>query len=298
MQLNPNNWRYVTYQISVASDVGTSYYPRLIVKNTKTLVTLYTINLTNQGNGLYTGSYQLPTDSTGNGYQVVEILTVYTDSGHTVPSPNYEIVATVIDVNYITSAVQSIGTGGEYEDQTDYKLIAKLLAEEIGKIPKTKLSTKNLEEKMEEIIKLHSVHHMSMLQGFDGHTGELNKGFDEVNKNLSGVGESVSKLPLAEMLSGVHGKLDALEKKFIELTYAQTQILNHKQEFNNSHTQAMQDLHDEFKTQIGQAKKDISDTLGDYFSSVDTMTVTKGVPRREYKEDPMEKYRNIAKTML
>lgn len=298
MQLNPGSYRYVTYQISQPTDLGTPFYVQVVVKNTKTLVTLFTLKLVSQGNGLYTGSYQLPADSSGLGYQVVEIASVYTDPSYTQLSPNYQIVAEVIDVNYIAPAVASISTGGMYEDQTDYIKIAELLALEIGNIPKTKFSTKKLEEMIQKIFESHYEHHQQMVEGFNGHRDFLNKGLQDVNKNFSGINESISKIPLASISESLGHHFEKLHGRFGELMDRQNEIINQKEKPINAYKESLNSIREQFEGHMKQTKKDIADTMDDYFSSVDTMTVTKGVPKRERQADPMEPWKNLAKGMV
>lgn len=109
--LRPGETFPLLWQVSDPNDT-TTYFPQVVIKNAVSLATLTTINLTAQGGNLYQNTYQVPGDSSGLGSYITVTLTIYTDSGHTTVSPNYQVENRVYLVQERPSHALFGGGGG------------------------------------------------------------------------------------------------------------------------------------------------------------------------------------------
>lgn len=139
MIIEPYSTIPILYQIVDPSD-STLYYIRAVIRDTSTGTTLDTKNLTSQGSGRYTSSYVAPQDSTGLGRHIDISITVYTDSGYSTVSLNYE---KIVDKYIIKASVKNFGGGNGGE--IDYEKIRKMIISSIQPII-VQLSNNNDEE--------------------------------------------------------------------------------------------------------------------------------------------------------
>lgn len=133
MQIDPQKEFVLSWNGADPSDVDTLYV-QAVVKDAKTLSVLNTVNLTDRGSHLFSKSFITPADNsqTEVGRQIFVTLTVYTDAGYTIPSPNYAritdqyIVKRLIDPNRFYGV-----SGGGYGGEMDYAKLRKLVEEVI-----------------------------------------------------------------------------------------------------------------------------------------------------------------------
>lgn len=129
MQLNPRENFVITHQLNNSYITDTSYV-RAVIRNAKTDAILATKNLTDQGNGRFTTTYQIPADVSGQGYYISIITSVYSDSGYTTKSQNYGDEANTYLVQERYNPNVHLGAVGGGSD-IDYKKIRKIIKEEI-----------------------------------------------------------------------------------------------------------------------------------------------------------------------
>lgn len=123
MQIEPQYTIPLIYQIVDPSD-STVYYVRAIVYDSLTRTVLATKNLVSQGNGLWSSTVTAPVDSTGLGRHIHVIIKVYTDSGYTTLSTDYN---QQID-KYLVKTQRVFGGTGSSGD-VDYDKIKNIIKE-------------------------------------------------------------------------------------------------------------------------------------------------------------------------
>jgi hypothetical protein len=123
MQIEPQYTIPLIYQIVDPSD-STVYYVRAIVYDSLTRTVLATKNLVSQGNGLWSSTVTAPVDSTGLGRHIHVIIKVYTDSGYTTLSTDYN---QQID-KYLVKTQRVFGGTGSSGD-VDYEKIKNIIKE-------------------------------------------------------------------------------------------------------------------------------------------------------------------------
>jgi hypothetical protein len=123
--LRPGSSFNIVWQISDPLD-STTYYPQVVIYDSVKNLVLDTVNLTLDSSGRYSALWQVPQDSYNLGLQIDMTVRIYTDSGHTTVSPNYQIENRIYKIKNET---QNFGGSGDY---TDYRHIAKLIKEEVA----------------------------------------------------------------------------------------------------------------------------------------------------------------------
>lgn len=292
--LSPGQTKGTTYQISNPQDLGTPYFVQCVVRNSLSLSIISTINLKSQGNGLYTGSYFVPQDSSGVGYELFETVSVYTDSGYTQLSPNYSIVNTPYEVKFQLSAGTFGGAnaGGYQPDLTDYKIIRDIVIEELAELAKNikpkDFDTKHLEEGMRRLVNGLTagmkIHREEMVKLFGTHKSETSKSLEELGKSIFSVGKSVNGIPLAEAVEQIMGGLAEVKGMHLKLGQSLGEISESQGKSYEDFGKRHEELKSEMQNRFDNHLKETRDTLADYFSSVDTLVVNKGLPRPERKE--------------
>jgi len=130
MILTPGTQAPIVIQLGMPGDTGT-YYVQAVVRRSSTGATIATVNLTDQGNQRFTGSFDVPQDPLGFGYYLDVTISVYTDAGYTTLSNLYTIQENMYQVKLLPQFTNGGGGGGDY---TDYKKIRKMIEEVVGKI--------------------------------------------------------------------------------------------------------------------------------------------------------------------
>ncbi len=107
MQIAPQENFPIVYLIGDPFD-ATTYYVQAIIRDSGTGATLITKNLTNGGSRRFSGIVQAPSDPSGLGRFIDVTTSVYTDSGYTTKSQNYE----ERQETYLVTPRWSIALGG------------------------------------------------------------------------------------------------------------------------------------------------------------------------------------------
>lgn len=115
-QLSPQETFPIVYTLSDPGDTST-YYVRAVMRNSVTgaiirVNNLNYINLTDQGNRRFSKNIQAPTDSSGQGLWIDIVVSVYTDSGYTTKSLNYQELETKYLVQQRWNMALNGGAGG------------------------------------------------------------------------------------------------------------------------------------------------------------------------------------------
>lgn len=132
MQLSPREYFTIARGLEDHTD-NTVFYVRAAIRNARTDALIDTINLTNQGdNHRYSLPWQVPADTSGQGFYILVTTSVYTDSGYTTKSSIYGDKFDTYLVMERANPNQGIGGG----DSVDYKKIQKMVKEAVAEIPK------------------------------------------------------------------------------------------------------------------------------------------------------------------
>ncbi len=131
-QISPSDPYDIFYFIRNHTD-STTYYVQAVVYDIRTGAVLSTLPLTRSTTNtrLYTTTTQAPSDPSGYGRNIVAVATVYTDSGYTTKSTDYEEQEQYFLVKNSVSEL-FVGGGG-----VDYRELRHIVAEELD----TRLST-------------------------------------------------------------------------------------------------------------------------------------------------------------
>lgn len=135
MQLNPSENFIIARQLEDSADMNT-YFIRAVIKDANNS-TIETIDLTDRGSQFFSESWQVCSDTTGNGRWITIQTYVYTDAGYTTLSTLYGVRLDSYLVQQRSNAGLALGGGGA---DISYKKIAEVMATEIKKIkfPKQK----------------------------------------------------------------------------------------------------------------------------------------------------------------
>jgi hypothetical protein len=126
-QISPGESFDLFYFIRNHTDAAT-YFVRAVVYDVKTGEVLDTQNLTQSSTNarLFIKTVQAPPDPTGYGRNIVAIATVYTDSGYTAKSQDYEEQ----EQYYLIKSIPLFSSGG---GGIDYRAIGDIFDEKIAK---------------------------------------------------------------------------------------------------------------------------------------------------------------------
>src|SRR5437867_3710129 len=113
MQVSPSKKLPIIWNGADPNDADTLYV-QTIVKDAITLATLNTVNLTDNGNHLFSGFFTTPADpsQTGTGRWIILTTTVYTDAARTIKSQNYSRITDQYLVKQIVDPNTFLGGGG------------------------------------------------------------------------------------------------------------------------------------------------------------------------------------------
>ncbi len=125
--LHPGNAFTLVRQIANHTDAAT-YYVQAVIRNAYTDAIIATLQLTDKGGQRFKKDWAVPGDSSGQGFYVSIVTSVYTDSGYTTKSENYGDEETTY---LIQDRVFAGGGGGGIDAFT----VREIMREEIAKIP-------------------------------------------------------------------------------------------------------------------------------------------------------------------
>jgi hypothetical protein len=184
MTLQPQAYFTVVRQIANHTDAGT-YYVRAVIRNAFTDAIIETLDLTDKGSQRFKKDWMVPADTSGQGFYISIVTSVYTDSGYTTKSDNY---GDEENTYLVQERVKPLMRGGGGISARDVRDIIK---EELAKLPKP--------EKME-------------IPEFKQEKVDLSPILEE----LRGVGGKIKdpeKVDLAPVLADLQRAIDAIEAK-------------------------------------------------------------------------------------
>jgi len=111
VQLRPQQNFTVVRQIANHLDTDT-YYVQAVIRNAYTDAILATLQLENKGSQRFKKDWQVPADTSGQGFYISIVTSVYTDSGYTTKSENYGDEETTYLVHQLPTNLGGGGGGG------------------------------------------------------------------------------------------------------------------------------------------------------------------------------------------
>lgn len=183
-QISPNTAIPVSYVTTIPGDV-TLYFVRAVLRDTQSSTILQTLNLKNVSStpNRYTGVFSPVSDPSGLGRMIDITISVYTDSGYTTLSNNYQI----LQLNYtvLQPWIQGLGTGGglniDYEKLQKMFDGTKVTNAEIGneKAPKKeRINYKRLEN---GVLGANEATRSALSEELKAHTGSLSKILSDIS---------------------------------------------------------------------------------------------------------------------
>ena len=125
--LHPQNSFTVVRQIANHLDSAT-YYVRAVIRNAYTDATIDTLDLTSRGSQRFSKNWQVPVDTSGQGFYISIVTSVYTDSSYTTKSENYGDEETTYLVQDRVPLGRGAGAGG-----VDYFRLREIVKDELEK---------------------------------------------------------------------------------------------------------------------------------------------------------------------
>lgn len=129
MQLQPQEYFTIVRQLQDPADVNT-YYVQAVIRNARTDAVIDTINLTDRGSRRFSLPWQVPADTSGLGFYISVLTSVYTDSGRTTKSDQY---GEEMETYLVDNRFRNLGGGGGGSD-VDYKKIRVVFQEVLAEV--------------------------------------------------------------------------------------------------------------------------------------------------------------------
>lgn len=280
IQLRPGEQFPITYRISDPSD-STTYYVQAKIYNSRTNTLLDTVNLADQGNGVFRQNWQVVGDSSDQGLFIDINVNVYTDSGYTAVSSNYqqenrqylvqERVNTHrfggggggVDIDYkkikkiVDEAITNIATPRDYSEKLTeiYNCVEDIKAGKIVNISKLSNDISSLSESLKGEIK-------GSAESFDGLREQVLVGFENLTN-------TISEIPTTET---IENKIDSLKGDLAEAP-------------------SIPKIIESIPSKVDEIKQGLS-AMAKALSQVETMTIHKGL---SIPEIPQEKPQEVSK---
>lgn len=292
MQLSPNSTIPVSYSTTIPGDT-TLYYVQAVLRDTQSSTILQTLNLKNVSSvpNRYTGNFNPVSDPSGLGRPVDITISVYTDSGYTTLSNNYQIV----QYNYVILQpwIQNLGMGGGLN--IDYEKLQKMFDgskvgnEEIGnEVSKRVKTTKVDYDRVNESI-------MSATEGVRTALSE------EMSSHIKMLSDGLSELSKShgEFSNNHSSRLEYLEKKIQDVESGQnegqklsyksqnqlkSELLNALSEFKEEHKGNSEESSKENKKMIGDMLEQMQQYLSDNLAEKEIKMVYNMNPQKREKE--------------
>ncbi len=128
MTLQPGNSFTIVRQIANHLDTDTNYV-RAVIRNAYTDAIVDTLSLTDKGGQRFKKDWQTPKDSSGQGFYISIVTSVYTDNAYTTKNPNY---GDEENTYLVQERVQPLMRGG---GGLDAFTVRQILKDELAKLP-------------------------------------------------------------------------------------------------------------------------------------------------------------------
>lgn len=264
MQISPLQALPVAYETSIPGDT-TLYYVQAVLRDTASSAVLQALNLKNVSStpNRYVGSFNGSnlTDASGLGHAVDVTITVYTDSGYSVLSPNYQILQTSYMV--LQPWINNLGMGGGLN--IDYDKLQKMFDgkkmdnAEIG----NELSRRIPKFDYSKISEATETSRSALSAELRGHVEALSKAFAD------------AQVSSTSAYTAHNARFDALERRIqaFEGTMQRSSTLSSKErsQVKSELSKALKELREETRKSFaegnrrnGESLQKVSDELRDY----------------------------------
>lgn len=131
MQLSPQEYFTIARQIDDPYD-STTYYVRAEIRNARTDALIERVALTARGNNRHSREWQVPADTSGQGFYISIVTSVYTDAGFTTKSERYQDIMNTYLVQTRGLVLGGGSSGGGGWADVDYKKLAEIIDQRLG----------------------------------------------------------------------------------------------------------------------------------------------------------------------
>ncbi len=205
MQLKPREYFTIARGLEDHTD-NTVYYVRATIRNARTDVLLDTVDLVNQGdNHRYSTAWQVPADSSGEGFYVLITTSVYTDAAYTTKSTAYadkydeHLVAERINPNLAQSGGSDI----------NYKKIREIIKEEVANAEKPK--EVDFTPIIQAIQSIPEVEIPEYPEQKETDLSPLSNAIEIVKKSLDKLHEKMDKIQIGEIKETLHETVEEMK---------------------------------------------------------------------------------------
>lgn len=290
MQLSPNSLIPVSYTASIPGDT-TVYFVQAVLRDTQSSNILQILNLKNVSSvpNRYTGNFIPVSDPSGLGRPIDITISVYTDSGHTTLSSNYQI----LQLNYtiLQPWIQNLGMGGGLN--IDYDKLQKMFDgaqvtnAEIGNEKTPKRDRVNYKRLEKGTLGAHEAMRSAISEELKGHVTSLMSLMSDIAKGHGDVGTLVMDRfdKLEKTIGNINTNLDKghriSQKERAEVKEElMRSITDFKEEFGKTNKEGSKNSEEMLKKAI----EDIQDYLGDNLSEKEIKMVYNMAPQKREKE--------------
>lgn len=224
IQLQPKEWLYIVRTLEDHTDSNT-YYVQAIIRKSKDGTVLDTVNLSEESTHRFTGDWQIPEDSSNEGFLVDITTSVYTDSGYTTKSSNYGDDNSQYLVQQRWNSF--FGSGGGIESGGGYTLTGKEVRDVVKKELKKVLKVKetDLSPLAKEIKQLKKeIGYIGNIKIPEPEKIDLMPILNDIKRIEKEIKRSVDKKPvtpatdLVPVINKLDGDIKRLEGEFIRVT--------------------------------------------------------------------------------
>lgn len=292
MQVSPNSVIPVSYSTTIPGDT-TLYYVQAVLRDTQSSTILQILNLTNVSStpNRYTGLFNPVSDPSGLGRPVDVTISVYTDSGHTALSPNYQIV----QYNYVVLQpwIQNLGTGGglniDYEKLQKMFDGTKVTNTEIGNEKPVKLVRINYKRIEESVAGNAESSRYSISQELQKHVMSLTSLISDMQKlhsqsdaaHQGNFGVLQTRIDVLEALVSEGRNVSSTERSAMKKDLA-TAIRELREDHSKGIKQGSEQLDKKVKSAVEEIQEYLQDNLADT-----NFTVQYQPAQKKEKEKPM-----------
>jgi len=217
--LTPNQQFTFVFQLGDPTDTSTNYV-QSIVRYSATSAIIATMKLTSLGGQRFSGTFTVPADVSGQGYNLDITSTVYTDSGYSQPNINYPISTQQYTAIQPLNSFAMAGGDDGIDEATLIKVLERMLSKHVGgiKFPTPKdVDFSPITEKQDELLDMmveNRGNHIITHAKIDNNASEINK----IPKSypIAREPKEVDLYPLIEGIQNIHKAHDSFRNEMIQ----------------------------------------------------------------------------------
>lgn len=192
MILKPREYFTIARGLEDHQDSAT-YYVRAVVRNARTDTLIETLNLDDKGDGhRFAKEWQVPADTSGEGFYILVVTSVYTDAAYTTKSPLYgDKYDTYLVQDRVNPNQPQFGMG--LGPDIDYKKIGKIVSEAfMAGISEEIKAVKKLSDSLTQV--------KGLILALPKPEKQKEVSFNPVLKAITGIQDQISNLPAPEKI--------------------------------------------------------------------------------------------------